>query len=84
MIDDETEEEFETEEEEEAEDGSEPEEEGSSDETVPCPKCKAKIPVTSEKRPLEVKCPKCGKKVWLKKDAQPGKPLRKLRVIAKK
>ncbi|OYT46090.1 hypothetical protein B6U90_01790 [Thermoplasmatales archaeon ex4484_6] len=29
---------------------------------VPCPKCGAQIPVTSEKRPLEIKCPSCGKK----------------------
>lgn len=28
---------------------------------VPCPKCKANIPVTSEERPLKIKCPECGK-----------------------
>lgn len=29
---------------------------------VPCPKCAAQIPITSEERPLKIKCPKCGKK----------------------
>ncbi len=29
---------------------------------VPCPACKARIAVTSEKRPLDIQCLECGKK----------------------
>jgi len=34
--------------------------------SIPCPKCKAKIIVTSPKRPITIKCPKCGVKGTLK------------------
>jgi uncharacterized repeat protein (TIGR01451 family) len=28
--------------------------------SIPCPKCKTAVPITSDKRPLPIKCPKCG------------------------
>jgi molecular chaperone DnaK len=41
--------------------------------SIPCPKCKAKIIVTSPKRPITIKCPKCGVKGTLKAGAEKGK-----------
>ncbi len=38
--------------------------------SIPCPKCKAKIIVTSPKRPITIKCPKCGVKGTLKAGAK--------------
>ena len=32
---------------------------------VPCPKCKANIPVKTEKRPIKIKCPECKRKMTL-------------------
>jgi predicted RNA-binding Zn-ribbon protein involved in translation (DUF1610 family) len=43
--------------------------------SIPCPKCKAKIIVTSPKRPIQIKCPKCGVKGTLKAGKEkPKKP----------
>jgi molecular chaperone DnaK len=43
--------------------------------SIPCPKCKAKIIVTSPKRPITIKCPKCGVKGTLKAGKEkPKKP----------
>jgi molecular chaperone DnaK len=38
--------------------------------SIPCPKCKAKIIVTSPKRPITIKCSKCGVKGTLKAGAK--------------
>jgi molecular chaperone DnaK len=43
--------------------------------SIPCPKCKAKIVVTSPKRPITIKCSKCGVKGTLKAGKEkPKKP----------
>ncbi|MFA5772123.1 MAG: hypothetical protein WC974_05285 [Thermoplasmata archaeon] len=34
---------------------------------IACPKCRGKIEITSEKRPIKIKCPKCGAEGTLKK-----------------
>jgi DNA-directed RNA polymerase subunit RPC12/RpoP len=36
--------------------------------TIRCPKCKGKIKVTTDKRPLKIECPACGTKGTLKDD----------------
>jgi len=33
---------------------------------IKCPKCKGKIPVFTNKRPITVECPQCGKRGTLK------------------
>jgi len=43
--------------------------------TVPCPKCKGKVPVESDERPITIVCPSCGTKGTLK--AKPGKEKQK-------
>ena len=45
--------------------------------SIPCPKCKAKIIVTSPKRPISIKCPKCGVKGTLKAGAEKEKEKKK-------
>jgi hypothetical protein len=34
---------------------------------IPCPRCKSKVPIYTEERPLDIECPNCGKKGTLKK-----------------
>ena len=34
---------------------------------IPCPRCKSKVPIYTEDRPLDIECPSCGKKGTLKK-----------------
>jgi molecular chaperone DnaK len=36
--------------------------------SIPCPKCKAKIKITSDERPLKITCSKCGAKGTLQDD----------------
>ena len=53
--------------------------------SIPCPKCKAKIIVTSPKRPITIKCPKCGVKGTLKAGMEkPKKPEEKKKEEEKK
>jgi molecular chaperone DnaK len=77
----------------ELEDEEEEEVEGDEDEeeykpiSIPCPKCKAKIIVTSPKRPIEIKCSKCGIKGTLKagkKDEEKEKEKKKEKKKGKK
>jgi molecular chaperone DnaK len=69
--------EMEEEEEEEEEEELEKEEEYKPI-SVPCPKCKAKIIVSSPKRPIEIKCSRCGIKGTLKAGKEkPKKPSKK-------
>jgi molecular chaperone DnaK len=64
----------ELEEEEEVEEEEEEDKEKYKPISIPCPKCKAKIIVTSPKRPITIKCPRCGVKGTLKAEKKKEKP----------
>ncbi len=51
--------------------------------SIPCPKCKAKIIVTSPKRPITIKCPRCGIKGTLKAEKEKPKDKKKEKVKGK-
>lgn len=63
---------FEIDEDEDDEEDDEDEDEDEDEEKEPikeinCPRCKGKVPIYTDERPLDIECPSCGKKGTLKK-----------------